>query len=88
MGTGLHGDAADARRARARHGRRRPGRGGGPRLHPEAVGIWHETFDVPAGHIETLYGNGALIGLGAATGTIEAGRRGRGARERLGSSPS
>ncbi|WP_277453807.1 hypothetical protein [Janibacter sp. DB-40] len=35
--------------------------------------------------IEHLYGNGALIGLGAATGTIEASRRGRGARERLGS---
>lgn len=55
------------------------------RTHPEAVGIWHETFDVPAGHIETLYGNGALIGLGKATGTIEASRRGAAARERLGS---
>ena len=54
------------------------------REHPNAVGIWHETFDVPAGHVETLYGNGAVIGLGAATGTIEATRRGRGARARLG----
>lgn len=55
------------------------------RRHPEAVGIWHETFAVPAGGIETLYGNGARTGLGALTGTVEATRRGRGARERLGS---
>lgn len=55
------------------------------RKHPEAVGIWHETFAVPATGIETLYGNGAHIGLGALTGTVEATRRGRGARERLGS---
>lgn len=55
------------------------------RRHPQAVGIWHETFAVPARGIETLYGNGATIGLGATTGTIEATRRGRGARERLGS---
>lgn len=55
------------------------------RRHPLAVGIWHETFAVPASGIETLYGNGAQIGLGSVTGTIEATRRGRGARERLGS---
>lgn len=55
------------------------------RKHPEAVGIWHETFAVPASGIETLYGNGARTGLGALTGTVEATRRGRGARERLGS---
>lgn len=54
------------------------------REHPNAVGIWHETFDVPAGHVETFYGNGAVIGLGEAAGTIEADRRGRGARARLG----
>lgn len=58
------------------------------RKHPGAVGIWHETFAVPASGIETLYGNGAVMGLGAATGTIEATRRGRGARERLGSPAS
>lgn len=55
------------------------------RQHPGAVGIWHETFAVPASGIETLYGNGAEIGLGAVAGSIEATRRGRGARERLGS---
>lgn len=58
------------------------------RSHPGAVGIWHETFAVPASGIETLYGNGAVIGLGEATGTVEATRRGRGARERLGSTPT
>ena len=56
------------------------------REHPGAVGIWHETFAVPAAGIETIYGNGAKVGLGAATGTVAATRRGRGARERLGSS--
>lgn len=55
------------------------------RKHPDAVGIWHETFAVPAEGIETLYGNGAAIGLGEFTGTVEATRRGKGARERLGS---
>ncbi|UUZ44889.1 DUF4188 domain-containing protein [Janibacter limosus] len=55
------------------------------RKHPDAVGIWHETFAVPASGIETLYGNGASTGLGALTGTVEATRRGRGARERPGS---
>lgn len=56
------------------------------RQHPGAVGIWHETYAVPAGGIETFYGNGAVVGLGSATGTVEASRRGRDARERLGSS--
>ncbi len=54
------------------------------RAHPGAVGIWHETFDVPAGHIETFYGNGALVGLGSAAGAVPVERRGRAARERLG----
>lgn len=53
------------------------------RTHPGAVGIWHETFVVPPGGVETFYGQGARTGLAAATGTIEAGRRGRDARERL-----
>ncbi len=53
------------------------------RAHPGAVGIWHETYVVPAGGVETFYGNGAVVGLAAATGTVEAQRRGRDARERL-----
>ncbi len=51
---------------------------------PGAVGIWHETYAVPAGSIESIYGNGAKVGLGAATGTVPVTRRGRAARERLG----
>ena len=55
------------------------------RKHPGAVGIWHETYAAPAGHVETIYGNGAVIGLGAATGTVPVRQRGRAARERIGS---
>lgn len=51
-----------------------------------AVGIWHETFVVPKGGIESFYGVGANIGLVAATGSVEATRRGNDARERLASS--
>ncbi|TDW89611.1 uncharacterized protein DUF4188 [Kribbella pratensis] len=29
-----------------------------------AVGIWHETYVVPAGNTETIYGNMPLLGLG------------------------
>lgn len=53
------------------------------RANPDAVGIWHETYAVPAGGIETFYGNGATVGLGAFTGTVPAKRRGKTARERL-----
>lgn len=53
------------------------------RKHPGAVGIWHETYVVPPGGIETLYGNGAQVGLGAVTGTVPVERRGRRAQERL-----
>lgn len=56
------------------------------RKHPGAVGIWHETYAVPADGIETLYGNGGVVGLGMSTGTVPVRRRGRSARERLGSS--
>lgn len=52
--------------------------------HPGAVGIWHETYAVPADGIETFYGNGAVVGLGKFTGTVDVLRRGRTARERLG----
>ncbi|PRY52473.1 uncharacterized protein DUF4188 [Knoellia remsis] len=55
------------------------------RRSPGAVGIWHETYAVPAGNIETLYGQGAHVGLGRLTGTVPVERRGRTARERLGS---
>lgn len=54
------------------------------RTAPGAVGIWHETYAVPAAGIETLYGNGAVVGLGALTGTVPVLRRGRRARDRMG----
>lgn len=53
------------------------------RQHPDAVGIWHETYLVPASGIETLYANGALVGLGKHTGTVPAEKRGTTAPERL-----
>lgn len=55
------------------------------RKHPGAVGIWHETYAVPADGIETFYGNGAKVGLAEATGSVDVTRRGRTARERVGS---
>lgn len=56
------------------------------RRSPGAVGIWHETYAVPAGSVESIYGNGSTVGLGAVTGTVPLMRRGRAARERLGTS--
>lgn len=53
------------------------------RKHPGAVGIWHETYVVPADGIETVYANGASIGLGSFTGTVPVQRRGRRAQDRL-----
>jgi hypothetical protein len=48
-----------------------------------AVGIWHETYVVPAGHTETIYGNMPLLGLGKVAGVIPVSRRGTTAAERL-----
>ncbi|MCL6423122.1 DUF4188 domain-containing protein [Brachybacterium sp. JHP9] len=56
----------------------------GVRRSPGAVGVWHETYVVPADGIETLYVNGARVGLGRIAGTIPVERRGVTARERLG----
>jgi hypothetical protein len=49
-----------------------------------AVGIWHETYVVPAGNTETIYGNMPLHGLGRVRGVEPVGRRGESAAERLG----
>lgn len=54
------------------------------RKHPGAVGIWHETYAVPASGIESFYGNGANLGLASAVGSAPLASRGRTARERLG----
>ncbi|MGW5191473.1 DUF4188 domain-containing protein [Kribbella sp. NPDC004138] len=48
-----------------------------------AVGIWHETYVVPAGNTETIYGNMPLLGLGRARGVEPVGKRGDTAAERL-----
>lgn len=53
----------------------------------EAVGIWHETYAVPAGGHESIYGGLKPIGLGAFTGSVPVGRRGETARQRI-ASPS
>ncbi|WP_277210645.1 DUF4188 domain-containing protein [Isoptericola croceus] len=51
---------------------------------PGTVGVWHETFSVPAGGHESLYMDVARpIGLAAATGVVPAAHRGRTARERM-----
>jgi hypothetical protein len=48
-----------------------------------AVGIWHETYVVPAGNTETIYGNMPLLGLGKVTGVEPVGKRGDTAAQRL-----
>jgi hypothetical protein len=48
-----------------------------------AVGIWHETYVVPAGGYEAVYVNMPPTGLAAAGEFVPVGRRGETARERL-----
>ena len=48
-----------------------------------AVGIWHETYIVPAGSHESIYGNMPTVGLGAVDGVVPVGRRGETAAERM-----
>jgi hypothetical protein len=48
------------------------------------VGIWHETFLVPAGMYETVYGNMPVFGLAAASQAVPARGRLETARRRLG----
>lgn len=47
------------------------------------VGIWHETYAVPAGGYENIYVDMPERGLGAAHGTVPVGRRGDRAAARL-----
>lgn len=50
------------------------------------VGIFHETYVVPADRVETVYGNMTAFGLGGAFGSVERGRTRRTtAHERVGS---
>jgi hypothetical protein len=48
------------------------------------VGIWHETYVVPAGSTETVYANLPLLGLGKVSGVEPVNKRGNTAAERLG----
>ncbi|GHB80032.1 hypothetical protein GCM10010347_58310 [Streptomyces cirratus] len=48
-----------------------------------AVGIWHETYVVPAGSYESVYVDMPAAGLGAAWGVEPVGRRGERAAQRL-----
>ncbi|RZU20529.1 uncharacterized protein DUF4188 [Kribbella rubisoli] len=48
-----------------------------------AVGIWHETYVVPAGHTETIYGNMPLLGLGRVKGVQPVNQRTDTAAQRL-----
>ncbi|MEV6418015.1 DUF4188 domain-containing protein [Kribbella sp. NPDC051718] len=47
------------------------------------VGIYHETYVVPAGHTETIYGNMPITGLGKVAGVVPVNKRGQTAAERL-----
>ncbi len=49
-----------------------------------AVGIWHESYLVPAGAFECVYGNMPVFGLAAATSHVPARGRLETARRRLG----
>ncbi len=49
-----------------------------------AVGIWHETYVVPAGRHETVYVDMPAFGLGAAAGVQPVAKRGDRAAQRLG----
>lgn len=48
-----------------------------------AVGIWHETYVVPAGSYESIYGNMPLTGLAKATQLVPVRRLGESAGQRL-----
>jgi hypothetical protein len=52
------------------------------------IGIWHETYLVPAGRHEAIYGNMPRIGLAAAGGHVPIARRGETAAERVGTMPN
>ncbi|MEU7086284.1 DUF4188 domain-containing protein [Streptomyces achromogenes] len=47
------------------------------------VGIWHETYVVPEGSYEAVYGDMPAFGLAAAHGQIPLEKRGRYAKDRL-----
>ena len=81
---GLHGSGTVVRREVGHFGIGDLSRGGGVGLQQgNNVGIWHETYLVPAGSSETIYANMPLLGLGRVSGGVPANSRGRTAAERL-----
>jgi hypothetical protein len=48
------------------------------------VGIWHETYRIPAGGYECVYNNMPVFGLAAATAHVPVARRGQSAARRIG----
>ncbi|GIH09182.1 transcriptional regulator [Rhizocola hellebori] len=48
------------------------------------VGIWHETYQVPAGKYETVYGNMPRVGLAKAAEHVPVARKGDSAAQRRG----
>lgn len=52
------------------------------------VGIFHETYVVPAGNVEAIYNNMPPFGLAAATTCVPVSRRGQSAGYRMGRRPS
>lgn len=49
-----------------------------------SVGVWHETYQVAAGHYEAIYGNMPVYGLAKATAHLPATGRRETARRRMG----
>jgi hypothetical protein len=47
------------------------------------VGIWHETYRVPAGAYETIYGGAPALGLGKATKLVPVSAHRESARQRI-----
>jgi hypothetical protein len=52
------------------------------------VGIWHETYKIPAGSYETVYSGMPPIGLGKASHLVAASGRFESARQRMEATPS
>jgi hypothetical protein len=52
---------------------------------PSALTIWHETYAVQPGGVESLYATERPFGLGTVAGVVPVGRRGESAHERIGS---
>jgi hypothetical protein len=54
------------------------------KANPDALTIWHETYQVPPGGAESVYVGPRPFGLADVAGSVPVGRRGETARQRLG----